>query len=63
VTNNGPSWKRTVNVRRKAAKHILPFDLTEEKLELVSPPQDEDIPARKKPRLEVPLPPAMGIIH
>jgi hypothetical protein len=55
VTNN---WERTVNVRRKAAKRTHPFDLTEEELELVSPPppQDEDTPARKKQRLEEPLP-------
>jgi hypothetical protein len=45
-------------MRRKAAKRTLPFDLTAEELLLVSsqPPQDEDIPARKKPRLEEPLP-------
>jgi hypothetical protein len=58
VTNNGPNCKRTVTVRRKATKRTLPFDLTEGELELVSlpPPQDEDIPARKRPRLEEPLP-------
>jgi hypothetical protein len=57
VTNNGPDWNRAVNVRRKAAKRTHPFDLTAEELELVSPPpQDEDIPARKRPRREEPLP-------
>jgi hypothetical protein len=51
VTNNGSKWNRKVNVR------TLPFDQTEEELELVSPPpQDEDIPARKRPRLEEPFP-------
>ena len=54
---NGPNMNRTVTVRRKAAKRSLPFDLKAEELHLVSPPpQDEDIPARKKPRLEEPLP-------
>jgi hypothetical protein len=60
VTNNDPNWKRTVKIRRKAAKRTLPFDLTAEELTLVpssSLPQAEDIPAaRKKPRLEEPLP-------
>jgi hypothetical protein len=46
----------TVNMRRKAAKRTHPFDLTEEELNLVSPPQVEDIPAREKPRLDEPLP-------
>jgi hypothetical protein len=55
VTNNGSNWNRTVNIRRKAAKRTLPFELTAEELELVSPPQGEDIPARKKPRLEEPF--------
>jgi hypothetical protein len=41
---------------RKAAKPSHPFDLTEEKLNLVSPSQDEDIPTRQKPRLEEPIP-------
>jgi hypothetical protein len=51
------NWNRTVNIRRKAAKRTLPFELTEEELELVSlPPPDEEIPARKKPRLQEPLP-------
>jgi hypothetical protein len=40
-------------LRRKAAKRTLPFDLAAEEL-LVS--QAEDNPARKKPRLEEPLP-------
>jgi hypothetical protein len=54
-TNNGPDWKRTVNVRSKAAKRTHPFDLAGEQLNLVSPPHAEDIPARKRPRLEEPL--------
>jgi hypothetical protein len=56
VTNNGTDWKRTVNVCRKAAKRTHPFDLAVDELDLVSRPQAEDIPARKKPRLEEPLP-------
>jgi hypothetical protein len=54
--DNGPDWNRPVKVRRKAAKRTLPFDLTVDELDLVSPPQAEDIPVRKKPRLEKPLP-------
>jgi hypothetical protein len=54
VTKNSRNWKRTVNVRRKAAKRTHPFDLTEEELDLVSP--DEDTRTRKKPRLEEPSP-------
>ena len=60
-TVSDPNINRTVTLRRKAAKRTLPFDLAAEELDLVS--QDEDNPVRKKPRLEVPLPPAMGIIH
>jgi hypothetical protein len=58
VTSNGPNWNRAVAVRRKAAKRTHPFGLTEGDLHLVSKtPQAEDIPtARKKPRLEEPLP-------
>jgi hypothetical protein len=43
-------------VRRKAAKRTHPFDLTEEELNLVLQEEDEDIPARKKPRLEESFP-------
>jgi hypothetical protein len=49
----------TVIISRKAAKRTLPWDLAAEELLLLSsqPPQAEDIPAaRKKPRLEEPLP-------
>jgi hypothetical protein len=53
VSDDDPDWNRTVNVRRKAAKRTLPFDLTAEEL-LVS--HDEDDPAKKKPRLEDSLP-------
>jgi hypothetical protein len=56
VTNNARNWKRTVNVRRKAAKRTHPFDLTEGELNLKTPPQAEDFPARKKPRFEELLP-------
>jgi hypothetical protein len=57
VINNVPNWIRTVKVPRKAAKRTLPFDLTGEQVNLMTPPQVGDIPARrKKPRLEEPLP-------
>jgi hypothetical protein len=60
VSNDSPNWNRTVAVRRKAAKRTNPFELTAEELHLMSPsPQEaEDIPARKKPRLEEPFPTA-----
>jgi hypothetical protein len=50
-----------VMLRRKAAKRTLPFDLAAGELHLVpssssSSPQAEDVPARKKRRLEEPLP-------
>jgi hypothetical protein len=35
---NGPNLNRTFTVRRKAAKRILPWDLTTGELHLVSPP-------------------------
>jgi hypothetical protein len=59
--NSGPNWNRTVAVRRKAAKRTHPFDLAAEELHLVPSsslsPQAGDIPlARKKPRLDEPLP-------
>jgi hypothetical protein len=60
--DNRSNWNRTVAVRRKAAKRTHPFDLAAEELHLVPSssslsPQAEDIPpARKKPRLEEPLP-------
>jgi hypothetical protein len=46
---------RPVTVRRKAAKRTLPWDLAAGELDLVSPSQAEEIPARKKQRLEEPL--------
>jgi hypothetical protein len=47
----------TVVVRRKAAKRTCPLDLAEGDLHLVpSSPHAEDLPARKKPRIEDPLP-------
>jgi hypothetical protein len=48
----------SVAVRRKAAKRTLPWGLKVGELHLVpslSPPQAEDIPATKKPRLEEPF--------
>jgi hypothetical protein len=52
-----PNPNPIVAARRKAAKRTLPWDLAAGELDLVSP-QAEDIPAaaRKKPRLEEPLP-------
>jgi hypothetical protein len=52
-----PDLHRTFTARRKAAKRTLPWDLQSGKLELVSSqlPQDEDIPATKKRRLEEPF--------
>jgi hypothetical protein len=54
--DNGPNMNRAVTERRKAVKRALHFDLITEELNLVSPPQHEDIPVRKRPRLEEPLP-------
>jgi hypothetical protein len=64
TVSNDSDMNPTVIVRRKAAKRTLPFDLVAEELLLVSSssspppsPQAEDIPAaRKKQRLEMPLP-------
>jgi hypothetical protein len=49
-----PDLNPTFAACRKAAKRTRPWDLAVEELELVSsqPPQDEDIPATKKRRLE-----------
>jgi hypothetical protein len=55
VIDNGSNTNRTVTVRRKATKRTLPFDLAAGELE--ASPQAEDIlAARKKPRLDEPLP-------
>jgi hypothetical protein len=51
AVSSDPNMNRTVVVCRKAAKRTLPFDLAAGELLLVS-----HIPARKKPRLEKPLP-------
>jgi hypothetical protein len=45
----------TFTVRRKAAKRTLPCGLVAGGLNLLSPPQDEDIQARKKRLLEEPF--------
>jgi hypothetical protein len=47
----------TFAARRKAAKRTLPWDLDAGELNLASPPppQAEDVPAKKKPRLEEPF--------
>jgi hypothetical protein len=51
-----PDLNVTVVVRRKAAKRTSPWDLAAGELILVSPPpQPEEIPAAKKPRLEEPF--------
>jgi hypothetical protein len=51
-----PNLNRAVAVRRKAAKRSLPWDLAAGELDLVTPPppQAEDIPARKKRRVDEP---------
>jgi hypothetical protein len=53
IVSDDPNMNRKVTDSRKAAKRTLPWDLNAGEL-LVS--QDEDNPARKKPRLEEPLP-------
>jgi hypothetical protein len=53
--SNDSNMNRTVTNSRKAAKRTLPWDLNAGEL-LVS--QDEDNSARKKPRLQEPLPTA-----
>jgi hypothetical protein len=57
IVSNGSNLRRTVAVRRKAAKRNHPWDLAAEELLLLSsqPPQAEDTAARKKPRLEKPF--------
>jgi hypothetical protein len=50
-----PNLNDTFIVRRKAAKRTLPWDLSVDELELMSPQQAEDIRATKKPRLEEPI--------
>jgi hypothetical protein len=57
VSDDSPNWNRSVVVRRKAAKRTNPFELTAEELHLMSSSSlAEDLPARKKLRLEEPLP-------
>jgi hypothetical protein len=59
VSNEDANLNGTVKISRKAAKRTLPWDLNAEELLLLSsqPPQAEDIPAaRKKQRLDEPLP-------
>jgi hypothetical protein len=56
-SNDDANMNRTVIISRKAAKRSLPWDQAAGELDLVS--QDEEIPsARKKRRLEEPLPTA-----
>jgi hypothetical protein len=50
-----PNLNDTFFVRRKVAKRTLPWDLSVDELELVTPPQAEDTPATKRPRLEEPF--------
>jgi hypothetical protein len=57
---NGPNFNRTFKVPRKATKRAVPWTLTARPLNLESPPQAEDIPARKKQRLEKPLSTTIG---
>jgi hypothetical protein len=53
---DGPTMNLRVERQSKSEKRSLPFDLTAGELDLVTPPQDEEIPTMKKPRLEEPLP-------
>jgi hypothetical protein len=56
---NGPNLNRTVTVRRKATKRTFPWDQAAGELNVRSPsPQAEKVLARKKPRVEEPLPTA-----
>jgi hypothetical protein len=56
IVSDGPNLNRAVKEGRKAAKRTLPWDLAAGELDLVSPqPRAEDIPARKKRRLEEPF--------
>jgi hypothetical protein len=50
----------TFKVPRKAKKRTLPWDLPAGERNLVSPPQDDDVRTRKKPRLEEPFSAATG---
>jgi hypothetical protein len=47
-----PNLNRTFAARRKAAKRTLPWGLSVDELELVTPQQAEEIRATKRPRLE-----------
>jgi hypothetical protein len=57
IVSNSSNMNRTVALLRKAAKRTLPWDLAAEELLLLpsQPPQADDVPARKKPRLEEPI--------
>jgi hypothetical protein len=52
---DSPNPNGTFALCRKAAKRTLPWDLKAGELDLLSPPQAEDIPATKKRRLEEPF--------
>jgi hypothetical protein len=52
--------KGTFKIPRKAAKRTHPWELKAGKLNHLSPPQDQDTQARKKPRLEEPFPVSTG---
>jgi hypothetical protein len=58
--SNGPNLNRTVTVRRKVAKRTYPLYLAPPQQNIALPlapsPPAEEIPARKKRRLEEPLP-------
>jgi hypothetical protein len=56
TVSNDPKLNRTVAARRKFSNRTLPWDLEAQELDLVSPPpQAEEMPARKKRRLEEPF--------
>jgi hypothetical protein len=58
TVRDDPNMNRTFTVRRKAAKRTFPYDLKiGETIQLALPrPQDEEIPARKRPCLEESFP-------
>jgi hypothetical protein len=56
IVSNDPDMNRTFTEHRRAAKRTLPWDLPADELEVVSPPQADEIQATKRPRLEKPFP-------
>jgi hypothetical protein len=57
---SNPNLKGAFKLPRKPRKRNLPWDLPAGERNLVSPPQDQEILAKKKPRLEEPFSAATG---